>query len=237
MRFFYALWLILSLTACGTEPATTAEPVAAETYGETINRQDNEPEPLVVEYRKDGERLALALEDTKDLPACELDNEKQLAYIKRTEQFFECSDEEWNEVPIKGKSGDSGEQGATGPQGPSGPKGDAGQPATANQWFDPMAENTWLVGAAVSQAPIILGTAVCSGSYRLASSAELQAAILHGLSIASGSFGGSTTFWSSDTIADVNGDPIPVFVKANGQSQVSDGQTHGVACVAEEIAE
>lgn len=232
MRLFYALWLIVFTSACGMPPPADQEPKAASD-DESIERQKDDPEPLVVEYHKEGERLALALEDTKDLPSCSFENEKQLAFVKRTEQFFECSDEQWNELPIKGADGETG---ATGPQGPVGPKGDAGAPAVANQWFDPMTEETWLVGAAISQSPLMLNpSAICGGSYRLASSAELQTAVLHGLSIASGAFGGSTTFWSSDTIADVNGDAIPVFVKANGQSQVSDGQTHGVACIAEDV--
>lgn len=229
------LFLALFLSACGSDNSSTDDKLKQneENQGGGIERQTEEPKPNVVEYHKEGGRLALALEDTKDLPACTFENDSQLAYIKKTEQFFSCDEETWVEIPMKAKEGPSGTAGAQGPAGPPGPKGDDGAPATANQWFDPMAKKTWLVGAAVTQAAIMVGPEVCSGDYRMATSAELQTAVTHGLSIASGAFGGSTSFWSSDTVADVSGDLIPVFVNASGQANVSAGAPAGVACIEE----
>ncbi len=231
IRFLPAL---LFVVACGTDPSATEETKTVGTDpGENIERQPAEPRENVVEYRKDGERIALALEDTADLPACALDNEAQLAWIKSTEEFFACTQGTWVQVPVKGKDGAGGAAGTVGPAGPKGDKGDPGTPAVANQWFDPMTEDSWIVGAAVSQGPIILNGSPCAGDYRAPTSAEVQTAVLHGLSIASVAFGGAATFWSSDSIAEpLNGDQVPVYVNASGVASMSNGAAHGVACIA-----
>jgi hypothetical protein len=233
---FSIVTLVLAFAVgCGTEPV----PVAADdgtVKGGDIDREPAERE-TVVEYRKDGAQIALALESTRDLPACELANERQLAWIKSTQQFFACERETWVEVPVKGRDGADGEDGAIGPAGEPGEDGEPGPqgpPASANQWHDPMTGRTWLVGASVTQQAILLGGYPCSGSYRAPTSAELQTAILHGLSIASQAFGGPATFWSSDTVAEpLHGDQVPVFVSQAGIAAMSAGAPAGIACLFE----
>ena len=215
--------LLFFLAACGTDPnAAGTAPTTAPTDSGVIYQPDA-PKEVVVEYRKDGGVYALAVDDTSELPPCTHELSGKLAWIKTTEQFFACEDDSWQEVNVRGKDG---------AEGPVGPQGEPGRPPSPNEWVDPVTEDRWLFGATVTQDVVLTG-APCAGEFRLGSSGELQAAILHGLSLASGALGGATVFWSSDTIAEpTNGDQVPVFVNASGQAAMSVGAA-GVACLYE----
>jgi hypothetical protein len=140
--------IILLLAAlgygCGTEPTQPAADENKPTKGGIVYQDEPKEKTVVVEYHKEGDKTALALEDTDELPECTLQNERQLAWIKRTEQFFACTDGEWVEVPVKGAAGkdgtegedgaagEPGKDGAEGPAGPMGPQGAPGKPPAAN---------------------------------------------------------------------------------------------------------
>ncbi len=208
MRAFTSI-LVLSMlvTACGSDDNQNSGNSPKNETEDSISRPAVEPEQkeIVVEYHKDGADLALALEDTKDLPACDRSNERQLAFIKKTEQFFACTDGTWAEVPVKGKDGSGGakgDSGAQGPVGPQGPKGDDGKPVSPNEWFDPMTQDRWLLASATTQA-VLDHYPPCSDGWRLGTREEVRAAVQHGLSLASVALGGAASIWTADTEADV----------------------------------
>lgn len=78
----YQIILAMLLTACGHDDSQNAkDPTPPADTGAKIERPAEEPKEVTVEYRKDGDQIALALDDTKDLPACTNANAQQLSLI------------------------------------------------------------------------------------------------------------------------------------------------------------
>jgi hypothetical protein len=198
---------LLISTACGTANFEAPTEPKAEDKS-SIDRQPEEPKPVVVEYRKDGAQIALALEDTKDLPECTLENARQLAWIKKTEQFFACENQTWVEVPVKGKAGANGvngAQGERGEKGDKGEKGEAGKPPAPNEWIDPVTGERWLFTLVQLLEQLETNHAtICKDGWMLPSSAEATSAMLHGMGVAGTALGFDASFsvWTKEIYAD-----------------------------------
>ncbi len=222
------LLILTMLTACGTEPQHGEKD---ETGEENAKKDDIEYQPsdnekeVVVEYRKDGTSYSIAVNDTSELPECTRANSKQMAWIKKTEQFFSCEDESWVEVAVKGKDG------VAGTKGEKGDKGEPGEPVTGNEWYDPITQKEWLFGA-VSTTRLIAANA-CSNGYRLPTSAEAIAAVAHGLLVASSDLDGPANVWVSDPPEQPSPNDYSFYVDNAGIRQTATTPSHGIACLKE----
>lgn len=114
--------LILSLAlsgACGREDSE--EPSLAESPASESDKQT---------------LLSIALKSRDELPTCDDNNKKQLAYLLDEKIFLVCDNNDWAEVQIKGMDGErgiAGEKGDTGEQGIAGEKGDTGDQGIAGE--------------------------------------------------------------------------------------------------------
>jgi hypothetical protein len=218
--------LFFVLAACGADPnATGTEPTTAPADDGVIYQPDD-PKEIVVEYRRDGDVYALAVNDTDELPACTHEFNGKLAWIKNTEQFFACEDSTWTEIAVHGRDGKDGEPGS---------RGEPGRPPSPNEWVDPTTEDRWLFGAPIGSDTLAASTP-CADGWRLGTSAELVSAVQRGLSLASGSIGGPTVFWSSEFLTDAtDGFSRRVYVNASGVASVFmvGAGPAGVACLYE----
>lgn len=232
----YQILFLLSLTACGhddsqksTEPAPTASPA-------NIERPAEEPKEMTVEYRRDGDQLALVVADTKDLPACTNANAQQLAWAKSSEQFFSCDGATWQEIAVKGKDG------AEGPKGKTGDRGEPGKPPAPNEWVDPVTETRWLIG--LPSVNIASADQICAGKWRMPNMLEASAAVQHGLLVVSGTMNGPASLWTVDhNYTGAQGAELGrYFVGPNANAYTSgadlytNGVFPGVGCIFSEAA-
>jgi hypothetical protein len=224
----YLFLSLILLTSCGAEPTEeTAKPTATQPSG-SIDYQPEAAKEVVVEYRKDGESYAITVSDTSELPACEKSNSKQLAWVKTTEQFFSCEDASWVEVPMKKPEAVVGSQGEKGDKGEPGEDGADGQPVPANQWFDPITGQSWLIGVTIAEGA--LGSITpCSGDWRMPTKAETKVAVQHGLLIAAQQLHTQSQVWTDEFTPDSE----RIAIGANGISEAYAGliSNAGVACL------
>lgn len=212
--------------ACGPQPTAQEQQTFKKEEQPAIQYQPENPKEVVVEYRKDGEQYAIALNDTSELPECTHANNRQIAYIKPTEQFFSCESESWQEISVKGKIGETGQKGD------KGDKGEPGEPTSSNQWFDPISKKTWLIGASANYAMTKTYYQACTGEYKLPSRAEATEAAIHGLGTAFPALQGSANgVWTNDP-----GQTDPalyayVILMNGSEAEKSIAESHGVACL------
>ena len=205
--------LALLMTSCGAQQG--ANPNAEPSPSPAVDYQPSKKE-VVVEYRKNGTVYAVALTDTKDMPACDKNNSKQLVYIKNQDKFYSCENEAWEALAVKGE------------------KGDPGAPATpvpVNQWFDPITSKYWLIGGGAVYANVNSTFAqACTGSWRMPTTSEVQSAGTHGLGTASASLGGPTDAWSSNVYAELS--KADVITLGTGFTIAKPmTESHGVFCI------
>ena len=250
--FLVSMWTLAQLTGCGTEPTPTdaAKERSSENPGTGPRSPEEDPtRENVIEYRKDGQNLALAIEDTSELPACELANNKQLVYVKNAEVFLSCEEETWQEVPMaqgekgdKGDKGDRGDKGETvvgpiGPVGPEGPKGDTGRPAAVNEWVDPITEVRWLIGPSQTHSQLTFGGACNGAGWRIPNALEAAEAVTNGLGLAGKNLGGADHVWTSDFQVSQLDPAVSwrVYIDGAGfeRAELGGAATHGVACLYE----
>lgn len=230
--------LSLFLASCGTapnQPTTVAEPTkpAADYIDHGSNPAPTKP--LTVEYHKEQGMVALALEDTKDLPPCELANDRQLAYVKRTDQFFACENTLWTEIPVKGHDGAGGSKGDAGPTGLAGAKGDRGEPGLkgesgangvdgiagakgdkgddgkplpSNEWVDAVTGDIWLIGAPIAGNKLSAAGELCGDGWTLPTIAEAGPAMRHGFGLALHAQGLATAVWTADFQDPLTGETV-----------------------------
>lgn len=230
--------IALIVTACGTDPnATGTNPNGTPaTDKSSIQYQPaDDTKEVTVEYRKDGESYALSVDDTKDMPACERTNNRQLVYVKNQDKFFACEDN-WVEVNIRGEAGAAGKDGASvvGPKGDKGDPGADGKPVSPNQWYDPITEKTWLVGSLLAQGMIPVQPP-CANGWRLGSLAETREAIHHGLALASAHLNGPVTFWTASFSADPTLADVRAYLDTTGLDHYNSATTFqaGAVCMQE----
>lgn len=214
------------IQACG-QPSQNDGGTKPDSGSGGINHPDPNPKEVTVEYRKDGQSYSLAVDTTKDLPACEHANNKQLAWVKSTNQFFSCEDTTWTEVIVKGE---------TGPIGPSGNTGPKGDPASPNQWFDPITKLYWLIGAIQTEFQVNANVA-CGSSWTLPTKAQASSAVQHGLLVASSTINGPSKVWTSEfstTACAAGQDQCRAAIDAGGIERYAALATNaGVLCLAQ----
>lgn len=135
---------------------------------------------------------------------------------------------------VTAEKGDRGETGATGPVGPAGPRGDTGEtgtagtngkdaePLTTNEWFDPITKTYWLISAEHVWETDICGV---SNEWSLPTLVVLEAAVDHGMFIASHDIGGPSTAW---TIEPDSGGHIAIGASITGAT--GDNVKNGIFC-------
>lgn len=235
MRYLIMTLLLLGCGSAEQNPSTS-QAGANAAPADKIQYQPEAPKQTTIEYRKTSPGVyALAVDDTKDVPPCTRENNKQLVYVKNQDKFFSCEDN-WVEVPIAGATGQAG---AAGQQGPKGDKGDPGEPGkpgepvSGNEWHDPVDNRDWLVGSLLSEG-MLEQYPPCATGWRLPTLAEARSAVLHGLALASHAISGPQRFWTSDTsqVYCVDGYPYGCHAAVNASGidgyQATDA---GVACV------
>lgn len=214
---------LLTLASCGQQPATNPEDTKLK-GGEVENPKDKKE--VVVEYRKDGTHYALAVEDTKDMPACNKDNSKKLVYVKNQNKMFSCEQDQWEEINLKG---DKGEQGPPGPQGP------AAAPIPVNQFYDAVTKKYWLIGGSANYYTVATYQPACTGAWRLPTRAEAIDAALHGLGTAAAGVSGPADMWTSEIdSAYGNGNQAAYTVRISPSVQEASklmSEAHGAYCI------
>lgn len=207
MRYLYLVIPILWVS-CGQAPQDPAtDKDQTENPSDHVAYQPSQKE-VVTEYKKTGRAIALAIDNAKDLPECNNSDDAQLAYVRTEDTFYSCDAENglWTIVSIKGSKGDTGDQGDIGPQGPAGNSAD---PLPANEWFDPIGHQYWLIGAIMNPATInFYSSTACSDGWALPTKAQAIAAVQHGLLIASHALDGPAMVW---TLEFSSGDPSNRF--------------------------
>jgi hypothetical protein len=135
-------------------------------------------------------------------------------------------------VGIKGEKGD---QGPTGPVGPRGPKGDVGAagrdgatiievPVPINQWYDPIAARSWVIGTAV-----LYADAECGTGWHLPTLDQLVAAKHHGLGLAAADLGAPSTAWTGEMSGNDDNRWYVDFDSVH-QNDGDDAAYHGLFC-------
>lgn len=112
------LVMILVLTACGADPASTGDG-APKAEADDPNGTDPAKESLPA----DGSLHSMMITSAAALPACNAAAEGWLAYLKAEAKFQTCASGVWADVDIKGAKGDPGTAGANGDQGETGEQG------------------------------------------------------------------------------------------------------------------
>lgn len=170
----FLILVLLLLVSCGTDDG-----------GGSANLVDAQ-----TSKKDDKNKLqSLYVANADKLPSCSDENDSQLAYAKQEDAFFVCNAGNWDEITIDGDQGEKGEKGDDGEQ------GDAGM-AVDNTWEDPITGYTWLIG---SNAVWATANSACSGSWSLGTRAEVLAAALHGLGVASDNLGGPDNTWTIES--------------------------------------
>ncbi len=106
----------------------------------------------------------------KDLVVCDSSRRGYLAYVKDTAEFKACLEAGWTTVDVKGKDGKSGSNGA------------AGTMVSGNQWYDPITTKMWVMtNINTTLTGFTDAQSTCSGTYRIPTQAEAQAALGHGM--------------------------------------------------------
>ncbi len=120
----------------------------------------------------------------------------------------------------KGEKGDPGKDGANGAEGDTGAAGKDADPVPMNQWFDPLTQRDWLI---TSNLP---WSATACGLWRYPTALEMQAAIDHGIYLASHAIGGpETSAWTGDIASPGH---VAILPGLTGASY--DTTAHGTFC-------
>ncbi len=189
----YITLSFLFLTACGVDTDKINDQIDAQSAqnGGIVRQADTKE--IVVEYRKEGQRVALSVADTADLPGCSNANVSQLVYVKSANMYFECANETWTQFiaePVKTPE----EQKA--PSKAIETKTEIkAEELPINGWKDPISGSTWLIGG-IMDADNLKARPACSNEYRLPRADELLAAYSHGLIGVAKAFGDYQGFWT-----------------------------------------
>ena len=104
-----------------------------------------------------------------------------------------------------GEDGTDGQNGVNGTNGTDGIDGKDGKTVSGTEWYDPIADRYWTLGAKLP-----FDWAVCSNGWRLATPDELRHAIARGLFLALLQLDSSANrIWVEHTSYDINGNPVP----------------------------
>lgn len=154
------LILALALTSCGAnDGGGSSSTDRATTPAETAPASQASP-------------FSYYVDDISDLKACNGELQGALAYVKSTNQFVACDKPDWKIVDVRGKDGSNGKDAPV---------------VGSNQWYDAINSKYWTMtnimtnttGRSDSNSP-------CTGNYRMPTSADVVAALMHGLGTASG---------------------------------------------------
>lgn len=164
------------LTACGTDDSA-------------------EQKPVTVEYQKTDQGTAVALGNTADLPPCQEENDRQLAYVKSQEQFYTCTNGTWEAIAKETPAPIVAPEPAVVAEEPVEPEQPKVAPiAPVNQWVDPVTGDTWFVGTV---APFARLAQACVGDWEPAPSYKVQMAVLHGIGVLTGT---ATNVWAAEPL-------------------------------------
>lgn len=221
MLTIISMLFLLVVTACGADP--TGQNQEQQNSGNDDNDVNyvQDEKQIVVEYRKNGNVYAAALNDYSEMPECDMSNNKQLVYIKEpVDKFYSCEDEAWEEVQFAKQ----------GPPGPQGPKGDPADPLPANVWEDPFTQDQWLVLAKMNYATVTINQP-CSGDWRLPTQAEGLAAAVHGIYTFSHDLNNVNEMWTSETIDATYQVTVELSPARTGSALKTDINTVAVFCI------
>lgn len=225
------LLIFTTLIGCGADPASQPQqqPVYTTTQPAIERTGEKPPKEVVVEHRKINGEYALAVTDTADLPECTIGNDRQLAYVKNQDLFFNCEDEVWTEIDLRGE---------VGPKGDPGPAGEPAKPIPLNQWYDPLTDTYWLIGALISESALDFYGACEEDDWDLPTQDELRDAITHGLVLAATDLGAGTSFWTTSLF---DGDPAYRIALNSSGNDTADGgggpRSHTVVCMEVMVSE
>lgn len=118
----------------------------------------------------------LALDSKKDLPDCSSDNQDQLVYIIKEQQFYTC-DDKWTKIDIQGEDGADAEQ------------------LGEDNYLDKITGYVWQIGNATDWTT---ASTACTGDFTGADRATIRTAVLHGLSLPAG-------VWTSEEYSSASG--------------------------------
>lgn len=222
MKTLQAILILgLSLSSCGREDSE--EPSLAESPSSESGKQT---------------LLSIALKSREDLPTCDDNNKKQLAYLLDEKIFLVCDNSDWVEVQIKGSDGErgiAGEKGETGEQGIAGESGEAGESVTNNMWYDGVTGKHWIIGSDMFW-PLSNGGVnnPCTSPFRIPTKAEAKAAALRGMWLIQREINGPDTIWTSDEIDTNNAWVINLNgVQSPSELQVAKLSFNGAYCIEE----
>lgn len=163
--------LVVLVTACGTAPSqeSTSQGVDTDKVGWDMPKDEPEPREQVIEYRREGETTALAVDTSRDMPGCSLATNRTTVYVKDSDTYFVCDNEVWQEIEMRGPKASEPEE-----------ENEDAQDAAENEWTDPVTGERWFVG---SQASVYFVREVqaCSGPWKHPTKAEARDAVLHGI--------------------------------------------------------
>lgn len=158
MKNFTLLYIALSLliSSCGSDDSSSGSSPAVD------NRA-----------QETGVSTSYYVSSEKDLVACDSSRRGYLAYVKDTAEFKACLEAGWTTVDVKGKEGAKGS---------SGSNGAAGTMVSGNQWYDPITTKMWVMtNINTALTGFTDAQSTCSGTYRIPTQAEAQAALGHGM--------------------------------------------------------
>lgn len=123
--------------------------------------------------RETGVSTSYYVASEKDLIACDSNRRGYLAYVKDTAEFKACLEAGWTTVDVKGKDGAKGSTGSNGA---------AGTMVSGNQWYDAVTTKMWVMtNINTSLTGFTDAQSTCTGTYRIPTQAEAQAALAHGM--------------------------------------------------------
>lgn len=178
------LLVLIFLVGCGvngSESSSTTsiaqDPETSKAPDQTTPVKTTAPPIEISEEELTAQRHALLVADAKSLPACSVEAEGWLVYVKADLTFRACVDGEWEAISILGKDGVPGKDGAPGREGTPGKDGTSAPFLSANEWLDPVTDLKWMVGGLSNTSPGWL----CDAPYRIATSSEVSSAFRHGV--------------------------------------------------------
>lgn len=179
-----------ALAACGQNnhgdggetPPTRPGPEAAGPIGPSGPGAADSPldQSAAPAQGQGGGNPAYYLATLDELPSCDDEHRRWLAYVAEASAFYHCAADGWQVVDLKGKDGSAGKDGRDGTE-------------VDNTWRDPVTGRTWLVGGAVRRA-----FAVCPAGWTFPTQAIGQEAYLNGLGVALEALASSSSFWLPD---------------------------------------
>lgn len=184
--------LVVLLASCGTvydenEPGLERE----ESLEDADNSGNSENNALPPEIETEEFLASIALENSAEMPECEVKNLTQLTYIMDTNLFFLCTKTGWQNIQLSGEKGDKGDTGEDGVT--TVIETEVLAPNRLNIWEDPVTNQIWFMGAKNAQGTLV---SVCTGDYRSPTQDEVQMAAFRGMVLVAKDIGVTTGIWT-----------------------------------------